>query len=388
MTADVAAIAGVGMTPFAYRPRRDIRALAQEAVGAALTDAALAPRDVQAVYVGYCLDLNGQRCVPGQIALRGLGIQGVPITRIESACSSGSLAIHEAYRAVASGRVEVALAVGLEKMSGATPEATRAAMAGGADWDLEGALGITFPGVFGLAARAHMTRYGTTLDQITAVSVKARVVAARNPRAQFRTPATAAEILGSRIVADPLRLLHCCPLSDGCAAVVVVSAARARRLSTAPVWIRGVGQVSGDFTDFGDLTSFPETTRAARLATEAASLGIDDVDLFEVHDCFAIAEIMHYEDLGLCERGAGGVFATSGDTAPSGKRPVNPSGGLLGKGHPLGASGVAQAVEITEQLRGQSGSRQVAGARVGLAHCIGGFTLGTPASVAVTVLAR
>lgn len=383
-----AAIAGVGMTPFAYRPQRDLRALAQEAVSAALADASLTPRDVQTVYIGYCLDLNGQRCVPGQIALRGLGIQGVPITRIESACSSGSLAIHEAYRAVASGRVDVALAVGLEKMSGASPEATRASMAGGADWDLEGALGITFPGVFGLAARRHMTRYGTTLEQITAVSVKARKVAARNPRAHFTRPVSAAEILGSRIVADPLRLLHCCPISDGCAAVVVTSAARARQLGTTPVWIAGVGQVSGDFTELGDLTSFPETERAARLAAEAAAIGPEDVDLFEVHDCFAIAEIMHYEDLGLCERGAGGILAASGDTAPDGKRPVNPSGGLLGKGHPLGASGVAQAVEITEQLRGRSGSRQVRDARVGLAHCIGGFTLGTPASVAVTLLAR
>jgi acetyl-CoA acetyltransferase len=146
--------------------------------------------------------------------------------------------------------------------------------------------------------------------------------------------------------------------------------------------------VSGDFSELGDLTSFKETTTAARMATEAASMGIDDVSLFEVHDCFAIAEIMHYEDLGLCERGAGGSLAASGETAPHGKHPVNPSGGLIGKGHPLGASGVAQVIEIVEQLRGRSGVRQVDGARVGLAHCIGGFTLGTPASVAVTVLSR
>jgi acetyl-CoA acyltransferase len=382
------AIVGTGMTEFGYTPARDLRSLAHEAVGAALIDAGLTPRDVECVYLGYCLDLNGQRCIPGQVALRGLGIDRVPITRIESACSSGSLAIHEAYRAVASGRVEVALAVGLEKMSGASAEATRQAMSGGADAELEGAFGLTFPGVFGMAARRHMARYGTTLEQITAVPVKARRVAAANPRAQFKHPVTADEILGSRMVADPLRLLHCCPLSDGCAAVVVTTAARARQLTSAPVWIRGVAQVSGDFSTPGDLTSFPETTRAARLACDEAAIPIDDVNLFEVHDCFAIAEIMHYEDLGLCERGAGGFLAASGETAPDGKRPVNASGGLLGKGHPLGASGVAQVVELVEQLRGQAGSRQVSGARVGLAHCIGGFTLGTPASVAVTLVSR
>jgi acetyl-CoA acetyltransferase len=271
-------------------------------------------------------------------------------------------------------------------MSGASIEATREAMAGGADAELEGAFGITFPGVFGMAARRHMFRHGTTLDQITAVSVKARRVAAANPRAHFRNAVTAAEVLASRMVADPLRLLHCCPISDGCAAVVIAPAARARRVASRPVWVRGLAQVSGDFQAPGDLTSFPETTRAARLACEGAGIGIEDVDLFEVHDCFAIAEIMHYEDLGLCERGAGGDLAASGATAPSGTHPVNPSGGLLGKGHPLGASGVAQVVELTEQLRGHSGARQVAGARTGLAHCIGGFTLGAPASVAVTIV--
>lgn len=379
-------IVGVGMTPFGYRPNRDIRMLAQEAVTEALLDAGLGPREVDCVYVGYCLDLNGQRCVPGQIALRGLGFHGVPITRIESACASGSLAVHEAYRAVVDGRAEVALAVGLEKMSGASAEATRQSMAGGADAELEGAFGITFPGVFGMAARRHMVKYGTTLDQITAVSVKARQVAAVNPRAHFPLAVTAEDVMASRMVADPLRLLHCCPISDGCAAVVIAHPSRARAAAQRPVRIRGLAQVSGDFHAPGDLTSFPETRRAAALACENAGIGIEDVDLFEVHDCFAIAEIMHYEDLGLCEAGAGGYLAESGATAPNGKRPVNPSGGMIGKGHPLGASGVAQLVELTEQLRGQSGARQVEGARVGLAHCIGGFTLAAPASVAVTIV--
>lgn len=379
-------IVGVGMTPFGYRPHRDLRMLAQEAVTNALRDAGLGPRDVDCVYVGYCLDLNGQRCVPGQVALRSLGFDQVPITRIESACASGSLAAHEAYRAVADGRAEVALAVGLEKMSGASTEATRQSMAGGADAELEGAFGITFPGVFGMAARRHMHKYGTTLDQITAVSVKAREVAAANPRAHFPVAVTPEEVMASRMVADPLRLLHCCPISDGCAAVVISRASRAPNAAGQPVRFRGVAQVSGNFQAPGDLTSFPETTRAARMACEQASIGIEDVHLFEVHDCFAIAEIMHYEDLGLCEVGAGGHLAESGATAPNGKRPVNPSGGMIGKGHPLGASGVAQLVELTEQLRGHSGARQVEGAQVGLAHCIGGFTLAAPASVAVTIV--
>jgi acetyl-CoA acetyltransferase len=238
-----------------------------------------------------------------------------------------------------------------------------------------------------MAARRHMHRYGTTLDQITAVSVKARRLAAMNQRAHFDTAVGADEVMASRMVADPLRLLHCCPLSDGCAAVVISRASRARRARGRPVMIRGVAQLSGDFHIPGDLTSFPETTRAAGLACEAAGFGIADVDLFEVHDCFAIAEIMHCEDLGLCEPGGGGRLLEEGATLPGGRCPVNPSGGMIGKGHPLGASGVAQLVELTEQLRQRSGSRQVPGARTGLAHCIGGFTLGRPASVAVTVVA-
>ena len=380
------AIVGAGMTRFGYTPERDLRSLAHEAVTAALLDAGLAPRDIDCTYVGYCLDLNGQRCVPGQIVLRDLGIDRNPITRIESACASGSLAVHEAFRAVADGRAEVALAVGLEKMSGASAEATRQSMAGGADAQLEGAFGITFPGVFGMAARRHMYRYGTTLDQITAVTVKARRLAALNPRAHFAKAVTAGEVFASRMVADPLRLLHCCPISDGCAAVVISRASRASKAASRPVLIRGLAQVSGDFQSLSDLSSFPETTRAAALACERAGIGIDDIDLYEVHDCFAIAEIMHYEDLGLCDPGAGGALVASGATEPGGKFPVNPSGGMLGKGHPLGASGVAQLVELAEQLRGHAGARQVSGAKVGLAHCIGGFTFGAPASVAVTIV--
>lgn len=259
-------------------------------------------------------------------------------------------------------------------------------MAGGADAQLEGAFGVTFPGVFGMAARRHMYLYGATLDQITAVSVKARRLAARNERAQFRNEVSAAEILNSRTVADPLRLLHCCPLSDGCAALVITRTVRAPRAKSRAVQIRGLAQVSDDFQTASDLTTFPETTRAARIACESAGIGIDDINLFEVHDCFAIAEIMHCEDLGLCEPGAGGRLVEEGATLPGGRFPVNPSGGMLGKGHPLGASGVAQLVELTEQLRGQAGARQVADARAGLAHCIGGFTLGKPASVAVTIV--
>ena len=380
------AIVGAGMTRFGYTPERDLRSLAHEAVTAALLDAGLSPAEVDCTYVGYCLDLNGQRCVPGQIVLRDLGIDRNPITRIESACASGSLAVHEAFRAVADGRADVALAVGLEKMSGASAEQTRQSMAGGADAQLEAAFGITFPGVFGMAARRHMHDHGTSLDQITAVSVKARRLAALNPRAHFAKAVTAEEVFASRMVADPLRLLHCSTISDGCAAVVISRVSRSRGAASRPVLIRGLAQVSGNFQSLGDLTSFPETTRAALSACEGAGNGVDEIDVFEVHDCFAIAEIMHYEDLGLCERGAGGALVESGATGPNGRCPVNPSGGMIGKGHPLGASGVAQLVELTEQLRGLSGARQVPGAKVGLAHCIGGFTLGTPASVAVTIV--
>jgi len=298
------------------------------------------------------------------------------------------VAFREAYRNVAAGLYDIVLAMGLEKMTGSPSADIRRAMAGGADNELEGNLGITFPGVFGLIANRHMHDFGTTREQMALVSVKNRGNAARNPLAQFREPVTVEQVMSSRMIARPLRLLECSALSDGCSAAILTTPEQARRFAAGkPVFVKAAVLGGGQLRDDADLVSFPASARAAREAYEAAGIGPEDVDLAEVHDCFSIAEIVHCEDLGFCAKGEGGKLVESGATRIGGRIPVNPSGGLIGKGHPLGATGVAQVVEVVNQLRGRCGERQVEGAAVGLTQTLGGFSHGDVLSVAVTVLA-
>jgi acetyl-CoA acetyltransferase len=229
-------------------------------------------------------------------------------------------------------------------------------------------------------ARRHTHQYGTTVEQMAQVAVKAHGFGALNPHAQYQNRVTLAEVLGSRMIADPITLLQCCPTGDGAAAVVVASAERARRQTARPVKIRASVIVSGyPKAGGGDITTHPTTTAAAAKAYETAGLGPSDVDVVEVHDAFSIGEIVHLEDLGFCPKGEGGPFVASGATGPHGRLPANTSGGLLTKGHPLGATGPAQIVELTWQLRGQAGPRQVNGARIALAHCMGGVIYGRDA---------
>ena len=383
-------VIGVGMTRFGFFPERGIREMAAEASWQALQDAGVKPREIETAYLGYCLGLfNGQECVPGQIVFPPVGIRGIPVTRIESACASGSVAFREAYLGVASGQYDMAVALGLEMMSRAPNTVVRKYMSGGADNELESEMGLTFPGVFGMYARRHMKDFGTTLEHLALVTVKNRGNASLNPRAHFTSPSTVEEVLSSRMVADPLRLLNCCPISDGAAAAVLTTAKKARELGKKGL-IRVAASVQNScvFDEPPDLNTFEGTVRAAEKAYETSGLGPEDIDLAEVHDCFSIAEIMHVEDLGFCKKGEGGFFTAGGHTAITGKIPVSPSGGLLGKGHPLAATGVAQIVEVVEQLRGLSGPRQVPKARVGLTHTVGGFTRGESGTVVVTILKK
>lgn len=379
------AVRGVGLTTFGRRPGETDRSLAEEAVHRALRDADLPPAAIEAAWLGNVTggQLGGQMCALGQLALRPFGLGGLPVTRVEAACASGSVAVRSAYLAVASGQADVALAFGTEHMTGAPTPRTIDVLAGASDLQAESRFGITFPGVFGMIARRHMDRYGTTAEQLAAVTVKNRRNGARNPIAQFDAPVTVDDVLAARRVATPLGLLDCCSISDGAAAVLVVADDLAR---PGDPRIVASAQTSSVFEPFGDMTGFGLTRRAAEQAYADAGIDPDDVDLAEVHDCFTIAEVLHTEDLGFCAAGEGGPLVASGATAIDGDVAVNPSGGLGARGHPVGATGCAQIGEAVLQLRGAAGDRQVPGARTALTHTLGAFVHGAAASCAVHVL--
>lgn len=378
-------VAGVGMTDFGRHPDRGLRELGEEAVQAALTDAALPPDTIEAAWCGNAIGgvLGGQLAAIGHVVLRSFGVAGIPITRVENACASGSTAFREAYLSVATGQADVALAVGVEHMTAWPTAQVIDAMAGASDAEVEAPLGLTFPGVFGMVARRHMADHGTTREQLAAVAVKNHRHGSLNERAQFGVPITVEDVLRAPAVATPLGRLDCCPVSDGAAAALLVSAevaAEGPRVAASALTSGG--------SNGATLTSFAPTRAAAAQCFDQSGLGPADVDLAEVHDCFTVAEVVHYEDLGFCRTGEGGELAESGATALGGGIPVNTSGGLKAKGHPLGATGIAQVVEIVEQLRGDCGERQVDGAEVGLTHCIGGFLGGDGAACAVHVLTQ
>ncbi len=382
-------VLGVGMTLFGKQPERSLRELGEEAVFYALMDAGMRPENIQAAWCGNVLgSLCGQQAGVGQLTLEQAGIVGVPVVRVENACSSASFAFKEAYMAVASGFYDTVIAMGIEKMSGYDTAATLRAMAGTSDYELEGSMGITFPGVFAMIARKHMHEYGTTLDQMALVAVKNRGNGSLNPRSQFQSRVSVEQVLHSRMISSPLTLYNCCPISDGCAVVVLTTEKIARKHTLEPVYVAASAQTSGTYRDDLDLTKFEPTITAAQQAYEQAGIGPEEVSMAEVHDCFTIAEILHYEDLGFCKKGDGGRMIERGETEISGRIPVNPSGGLLSKGHPIGATGVAQIVELVEQLKGRAGPRQVKSPTVGLAHCLGAFRHADVCSASVTLLKR
>ena len=360
-------VIGVGMRRFAKQPEVSIVDLTQAPILDALDDAGVAVGQVQAAYSGSVFGGSGL----GQKVLKGIGISSIPILNLENACSSGSSAFREAWLGVASGMYDVTLAFGAEKLT---------ALGGGAfplSDDIEADQGVLMPAVYAMRARRHMMEYGTTIEQLAKIAVKNHHNSVHNPRAQYQREYTLEEVLNSRMIADPLTILHCCPTGDGAAAVVLAATEIAPRLRGKPVKVRASVLQSGLFkNDFRDMTKSDLSYRAAAAAYEIAGLGPDDIDVAEVHDAFTIGELMYYEALGFCAPGDGGRLVDEGATEIGGRIPVNPSGGLLSKGHPVGATGVAQIVEIVNQLRGNCGPRQIAGARIGLTHCTGGGVAG------------
>ncbi|MFZ5631544.1 MAG: thiolase family protein [Bacillota bacterium] len=365
-----AVIAGVGMHKCGRHPGKSFSVMAAEAAVRALDDAGMNFGDIQAVYASHVM----QGASAGQAVCRHLGMTGIPITNVENACASGSTAVRQAFLDIVNGVYESVLVVGFEKM--------RQGVIGGIGEEntVSEELGLNvMPALYALKANEHMQRYGTTREQMAMVAVKNHLNGCYNPYAHFQKELTVEEVLASRLICDPLRLLECCPTSDGAAAAVICSERRARRHNPGPfVYVAGAALVSEIYGDDPDVTS-----RAAKIAYEMAGLGPAEIDLAEVHDAFSIGEILHYESLGFCTPGEGGRLVETGRTAINGDIPVNPSGGLQSRGHPLGMTGVAQVCEVVWQLRGQAGRRQVKGPQTGLTH-----TQGFGGVCAVTILKR
>lgn len=364
-------IIGVGMIPFGKFPGTTVTDMACRAYLDAVKDAGIDPRRIEAAFIGHVRQ-PGQGAMVGQRIMREAGITGIPVLNVENICSSGSSALWCAFGLIASGQYDLALVIGVEQLStlgrGVLPPRQE---------DLEGLQGMILPSYFAMVARRHMAEYGTTIEQLARISVKNHKNGSLNPYAQYQKEVTLEEIYQAPMVADPLTVLHCCPTGDGAAAAILCSEKVVKQYTAEPIQIAASVLTSGTYHEgWRDLTTNDQTRRAARKAYEMAGVGPDDLDLVELHDCFTIAELFHYENLGLCPKGEGGRLIDTGQTELTGRIPVNPSGGLLAKGHPLGATGVAQIVEIVRQLRGRAGKRQIPKASVGLAHCVGGVVDG------------
>jgi acetyl-CoA C-acetyltransferase len=373
-------IAGVGSTEFGRHPERSLLELATEAGRAAIDDAGIPPERIGAVFVGNFVSgiLTGQELL-GPLVAANLGLRHVEAVKVEDACASSAAGVRLATHLVGAEIHGAVLVVGVERLTGAPREVFTTSMTAAIDGDTEAASGLTFPGFWALVMRRHAHLYGTTREQVSAVSVKNRGFGVRNPLAQFREPVTPAEVLESKPIADPLLMLDCCPVTDGAAAVVVANPKLAGRHNSPAVKIAGSALVSGPprVADYEDVTTHDGTVVAAERAYTAAGVGPEDVDVAELHDCFSIAEIVDSEDLGFFAKGEGGPAVAEGGA----RTVINASGGLLSKGHPTGATGCGQLYELALQLRDEH-PNQVPGARIGLAHNGGGTT----AAVTVHVL--
>lgn len=380
------AVIGAGKTPFGAFPERDIRSLAVESGQKALANAGLEPGHVEAFYLGNFAGPSfvGQSHLAPFIA-GPMGITGVPCTRIEAACASSGSAFFHAFSAVAAGLYDVVLVTGVEKMtSQQTPRVAEIlAMAG--ECCTEGKAGATFPALFAMIAHRHMHEYGTKREHLAAVAVKNHANGAKNPDAHMKKVITLEQAIAGKPIADPLTVYDCSLVSDGAASVVLAPLERAREWTSKPVRVLGIAQTS-DFVALDrkpDITVLEAVRTASRKAYSMAGIEPRQVQLAEVHDCFTIAEILAIEDLGFVEKGQGGPYTASGATALNGDLPVNTSGGLKAKGHPVGATGVAQICDVVQQIRGEAGERQVARHEIGLAQNLGG----SGASAVVTILA-
>ncbi len=361
-------VLGIGMIRFGRYPDKDVPQIGGEAALQAFKDAGMSIKDIELLVCGNLFQASG---MVGQRILQQVGQTGIPVINVSNACATGSTAFREAYIGVASGMYDVTMAIGVEQMG------KMGLLGGGArsgTESVEGVLGSgLMPAVFGQAGVEHMRKYGTTIDQFAKISVKNHKHSVHNPLSQYQVEVSLEDVLKARMVAYPNTLYMCCPTGDGAAATILVSEDKIKQYTNKPIKVAASVITSDPYTE-RDLT-LPDvntlTKNAAKQAYEKAGVGPKDLSLIEMHDCFATAELLHYENLGLCGEGEAGRMIDEGRTALGGDIPVNVSGGLLSKGHPLGATGVANIYELVTHLRGNGGVRQVEGAKVGLAHVIG-----------------
>jgi acetyl-CoA C-acetyltransferase len=379
------AVIGIGKTPFGAFPDRDLRSLAVEAGTKCLENGHIGPEQVEAFYLGNFAGpaFVGQNHLAPYVAER-LGISGVPATRFEAACASGGSAFFHAVSSVGAGLYDLVLVAGVEKMTSQPTPRVAEILASAGDVSGEMKAGATFPALFAMIAKRHMHQFGTTREHLAAVAVKNHSNAVLNPYAHMRKEITLEKALEGKPIAEPLTLYDCSLVSDGAAAVLLAPLELAREFTGRPVLVAGIAQASDcvALDHKADITTFPAVRRAAEKAYRMAGVGPDAIDFAEVHDCFTIAEIIATEDLGFAERGQGGPYAAAGCTLRSGPRPVNLSGGLKAKGHPVGATGVGQICDVALQLRGEAGDLQLARHSVGLAQNLGG----SGATSVVTIL--
>jgi acetyl-CoA acetyltransferase len=397
------AILGTGMTRFGRLTGEDLRSLSEQAAAGALDDAGLQPRDVQMVLFGNAVEgvLHGQEMIRAEVALRHTGLHGVPMINVENACASSTSAFQLACTAIVAGTAEVVLVVGAEKLTHEDKQRSFSALATAVDLyehtDLasqvrspaappaDGSSHSPLMDMYAVKTRTFMEKTGATVEDLAQVSVKNRRHASLNPLAHFRTPLDVDAVLRSRLISHPLRLLMCAPVTDGAAAIVVTSAEYARSSGRPYVLVSGMALTSNG----SDPHAAQPVARAARAAFNQAGVEPDDIDVAEVHDACAGAELWLYEEAGLAKPGGAPQLVRSGETQLGGRLPVNVSGGLLSRGHPLGATGCAQLIELADQLRGRGGDRQVGGARIALAQNSGGILDdGDEAVATVTILSR
>ncbi|MGZ7119448.1 MAG: thiolase domain-containing protein [Methanobacterium sp.] len=367
------AIIGVSQTKFGELWDESFRDLITTAGMKAIEDANVEGADLDAMYVGnMSAGLFVQQEHIASLIADHAGLTPIPCARVEAACASGGLALRNGIMAVASGYHDIVISAGVEKMTDVVDPTPAIATASDQEWEVQ--QGVTFPSLYAMMARRHMYEYGTTREQLAMVSVINHQNGAKNPLAQYPMEISVDSVLNSTMVADPLRLLDCSPISDGAAAVILCPAEDAKKYTDTPIYVKASTQSSGTLAlhDRKDLTTIDATVDAAKKAYEMSGLGPKDIDAVEVHDCFSINGLIAIEDLGFVEKGKGGIAIEEGMTHRDGKIPVNPSGGLKSRGHPLGATGIAQAAEIVWQLRGEADKRQIDGAKIGMTHNIGG----------------
>lgn len=379
------AVVGIGKTRFGALADRDLLSMTNEAIAKCLADANCPKEKVEAFFLGNFAgpSFMGQNHLAPYVAA-GAGLEGIPCTRFEAACASSGSAFFHAFSSVAAGLYDAALVCGVEKMTSQTTPKVTEILASAGDLSGEIRAGATFPALFAMIARRHMHEFGTTREHLASVAVKNHANGALNPDAHLRKNITLEQALAGKPVADPLTLFDCSLVSDGAAAVLIAPLERAREFTSKPARVLGIAQTSDrvalDQKD--NITTFGAVRRAAEKAYRMAGVTAKDIEFAELHDCFTIAEIIASEDLGFCEKGQGGPYCFAGNTSLTGERPINTSGGLKSKGHPVGATGAAQICDLVLQIRGVAGDRQVKRNHLGLAQNLGG----SGATCVVTIL--